>query len=291
MNNMEENTIEENWTYFKKIILQATKELIPQKTIGSKQHLLWISTHIKRLIRRRERRYIAAKKHNTKKNWNKYKQMRDLVKKTMNKAHDNYVRQILNQEDEENTKPSLGKKFWKYLKSRKKDTMGISPLQNNLGEHVIDSKGKSEILDTQYDSVFTTEDIKNMPNMGTKMVQRRAARFATSTYSREPGTVTTIMKTLEWQTLESRRKSGRLNMLYKATHGKAEVNIPSYVRRPSTSTRQYHPEKFTQISISTDAYKYSYIPRTITDWNSLPFEAFQATSLECSKEQLRRLQL
>ncbi|CAC5390918.1 unnamed protein product [Mytilus coruscus] len=94
--------------------------------------------------------------------------MRDLVKKTMNEAHDNYVRQILNLEDEENTKPNLGKKFWKYIKSRKKDTMGISPLQNNFGEHIIDSKGKSEILNTQYDSVFTTEDTKNMPNMGTR---------------------------------------------------------------------------------------------------------------------------
>ncbi|CAG2231580.1 unnamed protein product [Mytilus edulis] len=111
MNNMEENTVEENWTYFKKIILQATKEFIPQKTIGSKQHVPWISTHIKRLIRRRQRRYNAAKNITPRKNWNKYKQMRDLVKKTMNEAHDNYVRQILNQEDEENPKPSLGKSF------------------------------------------------------------------------------------------------------------------------------------------------------------------------------------
>ena len=37
--------------------------------------------------------------------------MRDIVKKTMNEAHDNYVRQILNQEDKENPKPSLGQKI------------------------------------------------------------------------------------------------------------------------------------------------------------------------------------
>ncbi|XP_071142080.1 uncharacterized protein [Mytilus edulis] len=55
-----------------------------------------------------------------------------------------------------------------------------------------------------------------------EMVQRRAARFATSTYSREPGTVTNIMTTLEWQTLESRRKSSRLSMFYKATHGRRQ---------------------------------------------------------------------
>ena len=38
----------------------------------------------------------------------------------MNDTHDNYVRQILNQEDKKNTKPILSKKFWKYIKSRKK---------------------------------------------------------------------------------------------------------------------------------------------------------------------------
>ena len=97
--------------------------------------------------------------------------MRHLVKKTMNEAHDNYVRQILNQENEENTKPNLGKHFWNYIKSWKKATMGISLLQKNLGEHIIDSKGKSEILNTQYDSVFTTENSKNMPNMGTVQLQ------------------------------------------------------------------------------------------------------------------------
>jgi hypothetical protein len=94
----------------------------PQKTLGVKQHVPWMTTHIKRLIRRRQRRYNAAKKHNTNKNWKKYKEMKNLVRKTMN---DNYVRQILNH-DEDRKNSSLNKNFWKYIKSRKKDSMGIS---------------------------------------------------------------------------------------------------------------------------------------------------------------------
>jgi hypothetical protein len=71
--------------------------------------------------------------------WALYKAMKDLVKKTMNEAHENYIRNILNIEDncETSTKQSLGKKFWKYIKSRKKDNMGISPLKNESGEEVI----------------------------------------------------------------------------------------------------------------------------------------------------------
>jgi hypothetical protein len=74
--------------------------------------------------------------------------MKNLVRKTMN---DNYVRQILNH-DEDRKNSSLNKNFWKYIKSRKKDSMGISPLQNLSEEYIIDNKGKAEILNKQYDS-------------------------------------------------------------------------------------------------------------------------------------------
>jgi hypothetical protein len=65
------------------------------------------------------------------------------------------------------------------------------------------------------------------------MVQRRSGRFVTSTYSREPGTVTKIMQDLKWQTLETRRKAARLILFHKAINGEAVVTIPEYVRKPS----------------------------------------------------------
>ena len=40
-----------------------------------------------------------------------------------------------------------------------------------------------------------------------EMVQRRAARFATSTYSRKPGTVTNILNTLGWPSLSVKAKN------------------------------------------------------------------------------------
>ena len=38
-------------------------------------------------------------------------------------------------------KPTMGKKFWQYIKSRKKDTVNIAALINSSGEEVI-VKGK-----------------------------------------------------------------------------------------------------------------------------------------------------
>ena len=95
--------------------------------------------------------------------------MRNLVRKTMNETHDNYVRQILNHyEDSKNS--SLSKNFWKYIKSRKKDSIGISLLQNLSGEYIIDNKGKAEILNKQYDSVFTDENLEQTPQLGNSSV-------------------------------------------------------------------------------------------------------------------------
>ena len=48
-----------------------------------------------------------------------------------------------------------------------------------------------------------------------EMVQWWSGRFVTSTYSREPGTVTKIMQDLRWQTLETRRKAARLKLFHK----------------------------------------------------------------------------
>ena len=43
--------------------------------------------------------------------------------------------------------------------------MGISPLQNLSGEYIIDNKGKAEILNKQYDSIFTDENLEQTPQL------------------------------------------------------------------------------------------------------------------------------
>ena len=56
-----------------------------------------------------------------------------------------------------NTKP-----FWKYIKSRKTDNIGVSPLKDK-GKLVSDSKGKAEILIQQFRSVFTIDKSTSIP--------------------------------------------------------------------------------------------------------------------------------
>jgi hypothetical protein len=61
-----------------------------------------------------------------------------------------------------------------------------------------------------------------------EMVQRRAARFIKSNYSRDPGTVTTLLEQLELPPLSTRRKIACITLLHKAIHEKVAIPIPSF---------------------------------------------------------------
>ena len=64
---------------------------------------------------------------------------------------------------DDDSQNNSNKKFWCHIKGTKKDKVGTAPLKGN-GILVSDSKGKAEILNRQYQSVFTREDSTNIPH-------------------------------------------------------------------------------------------------------------------------------
>ena len=58
------------------------------------------------------------------------------------------------------------KLFWKYIKSKRKENIGISILKSQNGSVVSNSQEKAEILNNQFKSVFTIENTENFPNKG-----------------------------------------------------------------------------------------------------------------------------
>jgi hypothetical protein len=120
-----------------------------------------------------------------------------------------------------------------------------------------------------------------------EMVQRRAARFVTGSYKRTPGTVTNILQQLNWPSLEQRRKEQRIIIMYKIQHNAIAIPIPQYIHRQSTSkTRQYNSSRFREMGPKKNVYKYSFFPRTILDWNSLPHAVYNIHDLENFKSVL-----
>ena len=121
-------------------------------------------------------------------------------------------------------------------------------------------------------------------------IQRRAARFVTNEYKRVEGTVTKILDDLQWPSLEQRRKNNRLAIMYKIQNDQIAIPIPANVRsQTAIQTRQYHPQRFSIVPSHTDAYKYSFFPQTVKDWNSLNPSSYNAKSVNTFKEYITSL--
>ena len=100
-----------------------------------------------------------------------------------------------------------------------------------------------------------------------EMVLRRAARYATNRY-RNSSSVTDMLENLNWETLETRQIKSQLTVMFKILHGLVDIPSDDYLTPASTQTRALHMKKLRQYASSTDAFKYSFFPRTITTWNS-----------------------
>ena len=94
-------------------------------------------------------------------------------------------------------------------------------------------------------------------------VQKKAAKFAHHTNS------------TNWETLASRRKLSRSCALFKVYSGEREWKvIGDKLQRPHYEylSRVDHERKIRSRRQRTDIRKYSFVNRTIQDWNQLPAE-------------------
>ena len=98
-------------------------------------------------------------------------------------------------------------------------------------------------------------------------VQRRAARFVQKDY-RHTTSVTCLLDELGWLPLFERRKHYRLTVFYKALNNLSAISL-DHLSVSSRHTRASNENKFMSLPVRTDVFKYSFFPRTITDWNSL----------------------
>ena len=90
----------------------------------------------------------------------------------------------------------------------------------------------------------------------------------------------TNIEALGWETLECRRHLADATTFYKSINNLIYLPIDGSVRPADPRTRSKHPYKFRHIATNTNAYKYSFFPRTIPLWNNLPTTAVTATGPE-----------
>ena len=101
------------------------------------------------------------------------------------------------------------------------------------------------------------------------MVQRRAARYAFNDYGRFSH-VTPMIQQLGWRSLLQRRADIWLIFFYKCLHGLVAVDLSKDLLPQTRETRGNHSQSYIY-PIDTRSYvNYSFLPRTIVQWNKLP---------------------
>lgn len=110
--------------------------------------------NLKGMVRRKSRLY----KHQTSE-WGSFKTFQWKCKKAFKQAELNHINEVNQQGFNENN----SKSFWRYIKSRRKNSVCVSPLKK-MGQLVNDCKAKVQLVVEQYQSVFTRDDDRNLPD-------------------------------------------------------------------------------------------------------------------------------
>ena len=122
-----------------------------------------------------------------------------------------------------------------------------------------------------------------------EMIQHRAVHFVLGHPWRKStrDSISSMLQSIGWPTLQLRRKCARLILMYKLLHNL--LTIPtSYLPSPppATMTRSSHDFKFLHYQPVLDCYKYSFIPRTVPEWNNLPLQIINGLTLNAFKKSL-----
>ena len=118
-------------------------------------------------------------------------------------------------------------------------------------------------------------------------VQRNAARFVKGDYNKQ-SSVTSMMKELNWKSLQTRRREQRLTLLFKIINNLVAIPPDNYVTFNTRVIRNRHNRQIRVKSPNNNSYKFSFMPRTIVDWNDLSQEEVDCQTLSQLKAALQK---
>ena len=159
-------SVQHQWDHLQSFLQNSMKQFIPTKVSRPQKHRPWITRELITDTHRRDRAYAAWKRTKSEEKHQIFLKLRSMCQRKIRKAHKEYLRTIFDSDSSpDGDKTAANKRFWTYIKSKKKDPCSVSPLRSE-GVLISDAPGKSNILNNQYCSVFTNEDTTNIPSKG-----------------------------------------------------------------------------------------------------------------------------
>ena len=111
----------ENFNLITSFIQDLADKHIPSKTSRTVSSVPWITSEIRRKIRRRNKTHAKAKKTDSKKLRSKFETLSREIKDDVRKQHDLYINNLVG---DVKANP---RDFYRYINSQKKDNQGIPP--------------------------------------------------------------------------------------------------------------------------------------------------------------------
>ena len=169
--------VEEIWQTLKTSLKSLVNKHVPSKMTSTRHNQPWVNTNIKRLAKQKQQAYKKAKQ--TQK-WERYHSLKSELQRFCRQAHDQYVNNLIT-----DAGSNAKKKLWTYVKSKRNDKVGVSPLKKD-GQTYSDSKTHTNILNDQFSSVFTTEPDNPLPRLGPAHNQQYQTSLSLSTEFTNP---------------------------------------------------------------------------------------------------------
>ena len=155
--------VDQCWNVIKGELQEAMRVCIPKvkKRINKNMTPRWRTNKIKRVVKKKYNLYKKYLNTRLECDQTNYVNVRNECNKSIRCAkrkHEN----ILSNESKSNPR-----NFWKYVNYNSKNTSSISSLQDGMGQLSVTDKEKANTLNTFFSSVFTQDNLNNLPHTET----------------------------------------------------------------------------------------------------------------------------
>ena len=167
-----------------------------------------------------------------------------------------------------------------YLKFTKYVTNIIAEPKYKYGQQeqvTVRNHNRSTALERSYGTVMWSPYTQaNINKVG--KVQRRAVTWVSNDYS-SYSSVTQMLNTLGWRSLEQRRADAGLILFYNICLWPCCIPIPAYIRHPVKMTSDYALHALHTNTHYSNYYNYSFFPIVSVQWNKLPAQVVMSLDL------------
>nr|XP_054755967.1 uncharacterized protein LOC129261972 [Lytechinus pictus] len=143
----EDISVEDNWIFFKTSLLSIMSH-IPHRNSRPKTSHPYITSKIIREMNKRDRLYKKARRSRSHSDWETYKTKRNSVQRAKESAHSEYLQNVVG-----GSLMTDAKKFWRYVKAQRRESVGIPTLKVGNVSYVSNEE-KANALNAQFSSVL-----------------------------------------------------------------------------------------------------------------------------------------